>query len=202
MITEAQMKRIIPFEIDYKHFTNLLELYDINNEKRLILFFALCKSQSKDFKEKDGTNMLTYTANSLMRLHPKIFTDSKMAIAYAMKPMRLANLFYANKRGNKGEESGDGYKYFPRGYLMSWGKEVYEAYAMEKKVKLKDLETMLVDEVECLEFAMFNFERDGYNEKADNDEYQSIYRSLNGSFYGLSDFKESMKWIKGVLSLF
>lgn len=76
---------------------------------------------------------LCYSAKGLMRVWPKRFEG--VAEKYQYKPVDIANRAYANRMGNGGESTGDGYRYRGRGCLMITGRSNYEQFAHDIRYK-------------------------------------------------------------------
>ena len=70
---------------------------------------------------------LNYSKAGLLVTFKKYFTDA-LAASYARQPEKIANRVYANRMGNAGEASGDGWTYRGRGALQLTGKQNYQAF--------------------------------------------------------------------------
>lgn len=68
---------------------------------------------------------LRYSATGLLKTFPKYFTPLQAQIC-AYKPEKIANIAYANRMGNGPVESGDGWRFRGRGYVMLTGRDNYE----------------------------------------------------------------------------
>ncbi|MBB5444671.1 MULTISPECIES: glycoside hydrolase family 19 protein [unclassified Paraburkholderia] len=68
---------------------------------------------------------LNYSADGLLATFPSHFTEAE-AQAYAHQPPRIANRAYADRNGNGGEASGDGWTFRGRGLLQVSGRRNYQ----------------------------------------------------------------------------
>jgi putative chitinase len=99
--------------------------FNITNILRLSHFLSQCSHESGGFKlVKENLN---YSAEGLMRVFPKYFTNVT-GEAYSRQPERIANRIYANRMGNGDENSGDGYRFRGRGYIQLTGKQNYTSF--------------------------------------------------------------------------
>lgn len=105
---------------------NILPKYEINTINRVAGFLAECGHESLDFTVLHEN--LNYSAQSLLLVFRKYFTSANVS-DYARRPENIANRVYANRMGNGGEESGDGYKYRGRGAIQITGYNNYVAFA-------------------------------------------------------------------------
>lgn len=140
---------------------------------------------------------LNYSAQGLMGVFKKYFSDPTTAKRYERNPQAIANRVYASRMGNGPEASGDGWKYRGRGALQLTGKSNYEAFA--KYCNRPDVMTNpdLVATELAFESAMFFFERNklwsicdsGVNDAA----ILSLTKKINGGTHGLEDRKNKTK---------
>lgn len=98
----------------------------ITDPTELAQFLAQTKHESQNFSRT--VENLNYSADALLTTFPNRFTPDT-ASTNARKPEQIANIAYANKIGNGGVTSGDGWKYRGRGYIQLTGKDNYAAFA-------------------------------------------------------------------------
>lgn len=110
------------------HFDSALSFADISTPLQRAHFFAQCSVESASFCKFEED--LYYNAPRL----PEVFSHFKSKVLggqgmdtapYAHNPKALASLVYANKNGNGGEDTGDGYTYRGRGILQLTGRSNY-----------------------------------------------------------------------------
>ena len=86
------------------------------------------------YHESDNTmcaisENLNYSAAGLQLTFGKYFTTAQ-ATAYARQPERIANRAYANRMGNGGEVSCDGWRFRGRGLVQITGRDNYAKYGI------------------------------------------------------------------------
>ena len=102
------------------------EKFEINSPLRLAHFLAQCGHESGGFRlVKENLN---YSAKGLMGIFKKYFPNEALAKAYERKPEKIANKVYGNRMGNGDEASGDGAKYYGRGFIQLTGKKIGRAH--------------------------------------------------------------------------
>lgn len=88
---------------------------------------------------------LNYSAKRLRVVFPSRF-NAAQAASHAGKPEMIANRAYADKLGNGGVTSGDGWKYRGRGLVQITGKSNYRKFGIdgEPDVALNDVTTVQI----------------------------------------------------------
>lgn len=197
MITEAQLRQMIPGNKHVSYWHNALEQllpdYDINTPQRIAAFIAQCAHESGNFTTlKENLN---YKWETLRRLFPKYFLTDEIAKEYASKPNRqeaIANRIYAGRMGNGDESSGDGFRYCGRGLLQLTFRSNYQAFADSIEVDGRPLNINEVPEyLETFEGAVQSacwfFESNRLNEISDKGDILTLSKRINGGTIGLND---------------
>lgn len=141
----SRIKEITP------HFRELLPYGGINNDERFSMFLAQTAHESMYFKRFEEN--LNYTQEQLASTWSKYFrnarnvserelskfTDGKYnALHYHLKPERIANIIYANKNGNGGVSSGEGWKFRGRSIIQTTGKINYKHFTEKNGIFTED----------------------------------------------------------------
>ena len=167
----------------------------IKVQARAVHFFAQVGHETGNFKS--FTENLNYSAQALRNTFGKYFPDEATAQQYARKPEMIANRVYANRMGNGGPDSGDGWKYRGRGALQLTGKNNYTAFSEA----INDPEVLtnpsVVAEKYSFTSAMFFFDKnnlwpiceEGFSENT----IEKLTRRINGGLNGI-DHRIALTW--------
>src|SRR4051812_33785750 len=101
----------------------LFARFEITNGNRLNFFLAQIGHESGGLTIEEEN--LNYRADRLCAVWPSRFPTLADAQACAGSPEGLANTVYANRMGNGGAASGDGWRYRGRGYIQITGRDGY-----------------------------------------------------------------------------
>ena len=162
--------------------------FEINTPLRLAHFLAQCGHESGGFKVvKENLN---YGAKGLRSIFGKYFPTDALALAYERKPEKIANKVYANRMLNGDEASGDGFKFFGRGYIQLTGKENYTNFGKAIGVDLTATPDLVATQYPLLSAAWF-FHKNGLHKLADAGATEaavtSVTKRVNGGVIGLKD---------------
>lgn len=187
--TSAHLKQMIGpnsnLENWYSALCKICPEYEINTPKRLAAFIAQCAHESGNFtilKEN-----LNYRAVGLMKTWPKRFPTLEIAKQYEKNPEKIANKVYANRMGNGDEASGDGWKYIGRGLIQLTGKDNYQRFATDAKMKLEDIPKYLSTVEGAVHSACFFWKTNNLNKEADIGDIKAMTKKINGGYVGLED---------------
>src|SRR5690606_34485985 len=185
-MTESKLRRLFP-KADSALFPHLLRAmtrYGITTKVRQAAFLAQVGHESQGLTRMQEN--LNYSAAALQRTWPSRFTRDT-AGAYARKPKAIANKVYANRMGNGGESSGEGWKYRGRGLIQLTGKTNYSRAADALGLPLVDHPELLEDFEHAALSAAWWWSDRGLNELADRGEFEKITRKINGGLTGYDD---------------
>jgi len=190
-LTLEQLKKILPKNPYVDHWYNalsqLLPDYEINTPNRIASFLAQCAHESGEFmflKEN-----LNYKAETLTRIWPKYFPPD-VARDYASRPNKqeaIANRAYANRMGNGDETSGDGFKYCGRGLIQLTGKTNYQWFAASLQISPEEAAEYLQTFEGAAQSACWFWESNNLNTFADNEDFITMTKRINGGTLGLDD---------------
>jgi predicted chitinase len=166
---------------------------------RLAHFFAQVLHESGCMRF-DMEN-LNYSSDALGRVFGKYFPTREEADAYARQPEKIANRVYANRMGNRGETSGDGWKYRGRGLIQLTGRTNYKAFAeWVGDERIMD-EPDLVSSEYAVHSAVFFWEKNNLNSLADKDDVVGLTKKINGGENGLAHRRELLNKANGLLAM-
>ena len=200
-LTLDQLKQIVDKNphIEYWHraLTQLLPQYEINTPQRMAAFLAQCAHESGGFRAiKENLN---YRAVTLRKIFSKYFPTDEMAQQYANKPEKIANLVYANRMGNGGPESGDGYRYSGRGLIQLTGKDNYFWFASSLEISPEEASQYMETFEGAAQSACWFWETNNLNQWADKDDILTLTKRINGGTIGLADREKHYEHAKHVL---
>ena len=191
-LTLQQLKQLLPKNPYVEHWhhalSQLLPEYEINTPQRIAAFIAQCAHESGGFMVlKENLN---YKAATLRKIFPKYFPTDAMAAEYAAKPNKqeaIANLVYANRMGNGGPETGDGYRYCGRGLIQLTGKSNYSWFAASLGIPVEEAAEYLQTFEGAAQSACWFWETNNLNRFADAGDIKGLTKAINGGFIGLED---------------
>ena len=132
-ISLVQLKAIMPnapakqLNSFLAEFNSQLPRYQITTPLRIAAFIAQGAHESGELKEL--IENMNYSAPRIIQVWPSRFHTLEAALPYEHQPEKLGNNVYANRMGNGGPESGDGYRYRGRGWFNGTGKVFYKKMA-------------------------------------------------------------------------
>ena len=186
-ITKQQLDKAIPLARDgdidayYEPLVAAMEHYKINTPHRIAAFLANLAHESGSLRNVEEN--LNYSAQRLMQVFPRYFRGRNVW-AYNHHPEMIANVVYAARMGNRGERTGDGWKYRGRGFIQLTGKDNYQALSDALEVDVvNNPDWLLTPEGAALSAAWFWSSR-GLNELADADNLRGITKRINGGLNG------------------
>lgn len=177
----------IPSQV-YNELPSVLKEFKITSINRLAHFLAQCAHESGNFKFIREN--LNYSEEGLLKVFPKYF-DKATAKMYARRPEMIANLVYANRMGNGGKESGDGFRFSGKGYIQLTGKVNYQAFSQY----INDPSIMTNPDLVATKYPLTSagwfFEKNKLwaicDEGMDDITITKLTKRINGGTHGLAD---------------
>lgn len=120
----SKLHNKIPIQV-LNELGDVMKQFGITNSFRLTHFLAQVAHESGNFRWVREN--LNYSAEGLLKVFPKYF-DKNTAPLYARKPEQIANIVYESRMGNGNRNTGDGWRFRGRGYIMITGKTNYKAF--------------------------------------------------------------------------
>lgn len=163
--------------------------YDINTPQRVAAFLAQCGHESGGWTVFEEN--LNYSAKGLNSIFKKYFPTLESAQPYERKPEMIANKIYANRMGNGGPESGDGWRFRGRGPIQLTGRANYTAFAKEMFEDWQNVvdnpDWVTADRDFALMSAIWFWNKNKLNVEADKGDIKTMTRKINGGYIGLED---------------
>lgn len=132
---------------------------------------------------------LSYTAQRLCDIWPKRFPTLASAEPYAGNPEALANKVYADRLGNGGPSTGDGWKYRGRGLFQITGKRNYEILQHGNGLNLVLRPELLEEPEHAITSALQYWYAKDLNRFATGaaSDFERMTRLINGGVHGLTE---------------
>jgi len=176
-------------QIYKKQFKN----FYVDTPLRVAHFMAQIEHESN---LKPISENLNYSKESLLKVFPKYFRNDNVD-QFARKPEKIANRVYANRMGNKDEQSGDGWKFRGRGFIQLTGFNNYYALSNAVNMDYVNNPDLLLTEADALIAALWFWSNNNLNHLADLDDVLLITKKINGGLNGIDDRKKKLlKWKK------
>lgn len=177
----AQLVRIMPASpqaatryIDWLN--RAMEEFAINTVERQAYWLANVGHESGYLGAVEEN--LNYGAAGLVATWPSRF-NAAQAAAYARQPQRIANRVYADRMGNRGESSGDGWKYRGAGLIQLTGADNQRAAAQYFKIPFEKIsEWLKTPEGACRSAGWFAW-KNGLNVYADRKDFDGYCDVIN-----------------------
>ena len=189
--TLEEVQQILPHTQDveewYVALRDNLGNYNINTKRRVAAFMAQTAHESAGYTRLREN--LNYRAESLIKVWPSRFNKSN-AWTYAHQQAAIANKVYADRMGNGGEASGDGWKYKGRGLIQLTGKDNYRACSLEMYGDLRLLgtpEILETDRDAAVKSACWFWNSRNLNSLADISDIKTMTKKINGGYIGLDE---------------
>lgn len=174
-----------------------LGIYNIDTPLRASAFLAQIGHESNRLKAVEEN--LNYGAAGLKATFGKYFKENGLVDSYARKPQMIANRVYANRNGNGDEQSGDGWRYHGRGLIQITFKTNYESCGRALGVDFVSNPTLLADPKYATLSAGWFWDSRNLNEYADNEDFLTITKRINGGINGIEDRTKLYEKAKEVL---
>ena len=191
-LTLEQLQQLIPRNPHVKEWhgalAQLLPDYEINTPQRIAAFVAQCAHESGNFTQLREN--LNYRWQTLRKIFPKYFPTDALAQQYAALPNKqqaIANLVYANRMGNGGPESGDGYRFAGKGLIQLTGRDNYTWFAASLDISVEAAAEYLETFEGAAQSACWFWETNKLNTWADRGDILTLTKRINGGTIGLDD---------------
>lgn len=182
MITLDQYSNCLPYAKgkdvmeSYPFISKTMERFDITVGLRAAMFIAQMAHESNNLTARSEN--LNYSKERLLQIFPSYFKPAILAEAYERKPKMIANRVYANRMGNGGEATGDGWRHRGAGYFQLTGKENQTKCGLYFNVAHPE-EWLRTIEGASLSAGWFWFTK-GLNAIADKNEFLKASVRING----------------------
>ena len=151
--------------------------FGIDTPKRLAMFMGQVLVESGDLKST--REKMSYSAARLMAVWPSRFPTLAIASQYENQPQKLANFVYANRMGNGGPETNDGWNHRGAGWLQLTGKTNQEACGTVLGVSLEGIGDWLATTLGAAQSSAWFWDKNSVNRLADFGNIDSVSDAVN-----------------------
>lgn len=161
-------------------------LGDLTTPARVRHFIAQAAHETQGFTRL-RENMRYRDAATLKKLFKKVRDLDHARQLVAAGPRTIANTVYADRHGNGGPETGDGYAFRGGGYLHITFRENYRAVGRAIGMDLEAAPQLLEDPTTAAQAAARFWKWKKINVAADRDDVRAVTALINPALVGLDD---------------
>lgn len=167
---------------------NACRRFDINTPARIAAFIAQAAHETRAFTRFSESLHYTTQARLLLIFGRRFLASGRDPQDFVGKPEALANFVYANRLGNGGESSGDGWRFRGRGIFQLTGRKNYRLAGDGIGQDFEGNPDLLLDPHFGSLAAGWYWRVNGCNELADRQDFIGITQRINGpALAGLED---------------
>jgi putative chitinase len=199
MITEELIHKLFPrnarAELMAPYWVTYAPAAGLDTPLRLAMYFAQAAHESGNLRFMEEN--LNYSAQALANTWPtrysattaKPYVPNDLAKSIARDPVQIANYTYANRMGNGGPETGDGFKYRGRGVFQLTGKDAYAAYSADTYNDNRCVinPSLVAYAEDAVRSSLWYWNSRTLNDSADERDLKTNTRKINGGLIGLDD---------------
>lgn len=178
----------------------------IDTPVRQAAFLAQLMVESDELRKRE--EVLNYSPQRLRQVWPREFPDAASAARYGHRAQALANRVYGARLGNRGEASGDGWRYRGRGLIQLTGRDNYASFARASGIDALGNPDLLSAPPGAASSAGWFWQTRGLNALADQDSphdgllaFEHICRAVNGGVTGLEQRMARWRRARRILGL-
>lgn len=187
-------------------YKSLLSKNWIHTPLRKSHFFTQIKHESDLIPQAENLYYTTVKAARSAFKTPFSGKTDLFVSSYLRKPEKMANYVYANRMGNGNEASGDGWKYRGRGFMMTTGRNNYDALRKNTGIDYVCNPDLLLTEADAMISAIFYWNSNNLSNFADADDLDAISDIVNigkrtkqyGDSNGFKHRKELLDYYKKI----
>ena len=161
------------------------EKYEINTPRRQAAFIGQRGHESSNFKVLQEN--LNYSAKGLMATWPSRFHEIDVAEKYERNPEMIANKVYGGRADLGNTEDGDGWRFSGKGLIQLTGRNNVKTCGDALGVDLVGNPSLLLEPEYAALSAGWFWNKRGLNALADNEDWTTITKRINGGTHGLQD---------------
>jgi putative chitinase len=168
-----------------KPLNQTFQKYEINTPLRQAAFIGQCGHESNSFKNLEEN--LNYSAKRLMAVWPSRFPEIDVAEKYEYQPEKIANKVYGGRADLGNKEDGDGWKFHGRGLIQLTGRTNYTVCGLALGKPFAEHPELVLDPENAALSAGWFFNKRNLNQLADNEDWETMTKRINGGTIGLKD---------------
>ena len=161
------------------------EKYEINTPLRQAAFIGQVQHESNNFKVLQEN--LNYSAKGLMATWPSRFPDIDTAERYEHQPEKIANKVYGGRADLGNTEDGDGWRFSGKGLIQLTGRSNFTVCGLALGRPFAEHPELVLEPENAALTAGWFFNKRGLNSLADNEDWTTITKRINGGVIGLQD---------------